>query len=131
MPSQETACVSASTETKEAHCVVAGQEEAEAFKKTFNQKAADTWKHLCAGYERSDLQRKRAAALRGAQTAVRACLAAERHKDVEICYMSGQVYLGEHHLGAWRPLTALFEWDEEAVQPSRLDLQQLKSRQRG
>ena len=57
-----------------------------------------------------------------------ACLAEERCKDVEIHFMLGRLYLGKHHLGAWRPLAQLFEWDEEAVGRSRLDLQQLKSR---
>ena len=116
-----------------AHCVFQSREAAENFKDRFNQSAkeTDTWKHLRAGNERSHSQRKRAAALRAAKNALYACISEERHQDAEICYTSGRLYLGEHHLGAWRPLTQLFEWDEEAVSRSRLDLQQLRAKQRG
>ena len=115
-----------------AQCVFSTRDEAESFKDRFNQSAkeTDSWKHLSAGYERSDRQRKRAAALRAAQNALRACVEESRHKDVEVCFMSGRLYLGEHHLGAWRPLTQLFEWDEGAVGRSRLDIQQLRAKQR-
>ena len=75
-----------------AHCVFQSREAAEHFKDRFNQSAkeTDTWKHLRAGYERSDSQRKRAAALRTAKNALCACISEERHQDAEICYTSGR-----------------------------------------